>query len=151
MNPERGGDTPTERSRPAALVVRTTETDNTVAIIANIGWTSPVVTAATPIPLNEKAATRFTVGPTTDPETRPAKIYLLSVNRLQDMILRTVAALFGIVEMLLPKKVVEKTMDLITVGEPEYEFKSWVYALTRLEGFVILIFALLWSSESHDE
>lgn len=67
------------------------------------------------------------------------------------MILRTVAALFGIVEMVLPKKVVEKTMDLITVGEPEYEFKSWVYTLTRLEGFVILIFALLWSNESHEE
>lgn len=67
------------------------------------------------------------------------------------MILRTVAALFGIVEMLLPKKVIEKTMDFITVGEPEYEFKSWVYTLTRLEGVVILVCALLWSNESRDE
>lgn len=61
------------------------------------------------------------------------------------MILRTIAALFGVIEMLFPKKVTELTMNVMVKGEPEYEFKPWVYTLARIEGFAIVVFAFLWS------
>lgn len=58
------------------------------------------------------------------------------------MILRAVAAIFGIIEMFYPKAVTEIAMALTTKGDPEYEFKPWVYTLARVEGFVIVVCAL---------
>jgi hypothetical protein len=66
------------------------------------------------------------------------------------MLIRTVLVSFGIIEMLLPKRVAEYAMDVSTEGDPEYEFKPWVYTLARLEGLVIVILALRWGRNSTD-
>jgi hypothetical protein len=68
------------------------------------------------------------------------------------MILRAVAAVFGILELLFPKAIVRLMMNFTTEGEADYEFKAWVYTLARLEGFVIFICALrCWKSQKPSE
>lgn len=57
------------------------------------------------------------------------------------MILRIVLAVFGLVELLFPKKLVQFMMDVTTTGETVYEFKPWVYKLARLEGLVFVLIA----------
>ena len=66
------------------------------------------------------------------------------------MILRFVLGVFGLIELLFPRKVVQYIMDITAVGETTYEFKSWVYKLARLEG-LIFIFVALWSGKNEAE
>jgi hypothetical protein len=55
------------------------------------------------------------------------------------MILRILLAVFGIVELLFPRKVVDYMMDVSTTAETTYELKPWVYSLARLEGLVFVL------------
>lgn len=67
------------------------------------------------------------------------------------MILRIILAAFGLLELLFPRKVVQYMMDVTTTGETSYEFKSWVYQLARLEGFVFVLIAYLWGKDGQRE
>ena len=60
------------------------------------------------------------------------------------MMLRIVLAVFGVIELLFPRQVVDFMMDVTTTAEPTYEFKSWVYKLARLEGLVFVLVAFWW-------
>ena len=66
------------------------------------------------------------------------------------MILRIVLAVFGIVELLFPRKVVDYMMDVSTTGETTYELKPWVYGLARLEGLVFVLVAF-WLGKNRDD
>ena len=65
------------------------------------------------------------------------------------MILRIILAVFGFIELLFPRKVVQYMMDVTTTGETRYEFKSWVYKLARLEGLSLVLIAL-WLGKNQD-
>lgn len=60
------------------------------------------------------------------------------------MLLRIILAVFGFIELLFPRKVVQYMMDATSTGETRYEFKSWVYKLARLEGLSLVLVALWW-------
>ena len=60
------------------------------------------------------------------------------------MILRTILAVFGLIELLFPRKLIQYMMDMTTAGETTYEFKSWVYKLARLEGLAFVLVAFWW-------
>jgi len=66
------------------------------------------------------------------------------------MILRIVLAVFGIVELLFPRKVVDYMMDVSTTTETTYELKPWVYSLARLEGLVFVLVAF-WLGKNRDD
>jgi hypothetical protein len=63
------------------------------------------------------------------------------------MILRIILAVFGLVELLFPRKLVRVMMDVTTKGETSYEFKPWVYKLARLEGLVLVMCAVWWGKK----
>ena len=65
------------------------------------------------------------------------------------MILRIILAVFGFIELLFPRKVVQYMMNVTTTGETRYEFKSWVYKLARLEGLSLVLVAL-WLGRNQD-
>ena len=67
------------------------------------------------------------------------------------MRLRLVLAVFGIVELLFPRKVVDYMMDVSTTAETTYELKPWVYGLARLEGLVFVLVAFWWSKNPDDD
>jgi len=67
------------------------------------------------------------------------------------MRLRLVLAVFGIVEVLFPRKVVDYMMDVSTTAETTYELKPWVYGLARLEGLVFVLVAFWWSKNPDDD
>ena len=67
------------------------------------------------------------------------------------MRLRLVLAVFGIVELLFPRKVVDYMMDVSTTAETTYELKPWVYGLARLEGFVFVLVAFWWGKNRDDD
>ena len=67
------------------------------------------------------------------------------------MRLRLVVAVFGIVEVLFPRKVVDYMMDVSTTAETTYELKPWVYGLARLEGLVFVLVAFWWSKNPDDD
>ena len=66
------------------------------------------------------------------------------------MILRIVLAVFGVIELFFPRKVIDYMMDVTTTGKPTYEFKSWVYKLARLEGLAFVLVAFWWG-KNRDE
>lgn len=66
------------------------------------------------------------------------------------MMFRILLAVFGIIELVFPKQVIEYMMEVTTTDDPTYEFKPWVYKLARLEGlsFVLLAF---WMGKNRTE
>ena len=66
------------------------------------------------------------------------------------MILRIALAVFGLVELLVPRKLVRWMMAVTTSGDAEYEFKPWVYKLARLEGVAFLLVAFWWRKNRTD-
>jgi len=60
------------------------------------------------------------------------------------MIIRIVLAVLGVLELLFPRQLTDFIMDVTTVGETTYEYKSWVYKLARLEGLVFILIAVRW-------
>ena len=66
------------------------------------------------------------------------------------MILRIVLGVFGLIELLFPRKLIQYMMDITTVGETTFEFKPWVYKLARLEGLVFVLIAVR-SGKNRDE
>ncbi|AQL42654.1 hypothetical protein BV210_07990 [Halorientalis sp. IM1011] len=55
------------------------------------------------------------------------------------MALRLPLALFGLVELLAPRKVVDFWMDLAVSEDSEVELRPWVYTAARVEGILILL------------
>jgi hypothetical protein len=66
------------------------------------------------------------------------------------MSIRAILVLVGVIEVIMPERVANYAMKLSTKGNPEYEFKSWVYMLARLEGLVIVVLALRYGRDSTD-
>jgi len=69
------------------------------------------------------------------------------------MIVRALLAVFGLVETLFPKRLVDAMMELATTDESEFELRSWVYTVARIEGLIMIILAL-WrgrSAQSEDD
>ncbi|SDD11158.1 hypothetical protein [Natrinema hispanicum] len=60
------------------------------------------------------------------------------------MMFRIVLAVFGVIELLFPRQVIDFMMGVTTTAETTYEFKSWVYKLARLEGLVFVLAAFWW-------
>ena len=60
------------------------------------------------------------------------------------MILRALLAVFGVVEFLFPRRLADAAMSLATTDDSEYELRSWVYTVARVEGLCIAALAL-WS------
>ena len=58
------------------------------------------------------------------------------------MIVRALLAIFGLVEFLFPKQLVDAMMEVATTGESEFELRSWVYTVARIEGLMIVMLAL---------
>jgi hypothetical protein len=58
------------------------------------------------------------------------------------MIVRALFAVFGLIEMLFPERLVDTMMDLATTDKSEVEFRPWVYTVARLEGLAIVVFVL---------
>jgi len=56
------------------------------------------------------------------------------------MLLRTVALLFGLLELFRPHRVVDFWMDLATEGDASV--RSWVYTAARIEGVFLVLWAL---------
>jgi hypothetical protein len=67
------------------------------------------------------------------------------------MILRIALAVFGVVELLFPRRLVDFMMDVTTTGETTYEFKPWVYTLARVEGLVFVLVALRWGKNRAED
>jgi len=54
---------------------------------------------------------------------------------------------------LFPKRLVDAMMELATTDESEFELRSWVYTVARIEGLIMIILAL-WrgrSAQSEDD
>ena len=65
--------------------------------------------------------------------------------------LRIVLAVFGLFELLFPRKLIQYMMDMTTMGENTYTFKPWVYKIARLEGLAfVLIAARLGKNQGED-
>ena len=58
------------------------------------------------------------------------------------MIARALIAVFGIIEFLFPDRLADAAMSLATTDDSEYELRSWVYAVARVEGLAIAGLAL---------
>jgi len=58
------------------------------------------------------------------------------------MVLRIALAAFGLVEMLLPRPVVDFWMRLAVTPESDAELRPWVYTAARVEGLLILLWAV---------
>ncbi|WP_049982608.1 hypothetical protein [Halorubrum sp. BV1] len=58
------------------------------------------------------------------------------------MILRVLLAVFGVVEFLFPRRLADASMSLATTDDSEYELRSWVYTVARVEGLCIAALAL---------
>lgn len=58
------------------------------------------------------------------------------------MIARALIAVFGIIEFLFPERVADTAMEFAATEESEYELRSWVYAVARVEGLAIVALAL---------
>jgi hypothetical protein len=56
--------------------------------------------------------------------------------------LRTLAALLGLLELLFPKQLVDFGTRLAYETPDEIDVKPWVYTAARVEGFVLILFAL---------
>ncbi|WP_144903051.1 hypothetical protein [Halobellus captivus] len=56
------------------------------------------------------------------------------------MFLRAIAFVTGVIELLAPRKLVDFWMGLAADGD--YELKPWVYTAARLEGVVLVLWAL---------
>ncbi|MGQ4555249.1 hypothetical protein [Halobellus sp. GM3] len=57
------------------------------------------------------------------------------------MVLRAAALAFGLVELIAPRPFVNFWMDL-AAADDDVELRSWVYTAARLEGVVLVLWAL---------
>jgi hypothetical protein len=57
------------------------------------------------------------------------------------MLLRIVALALGLLELLRPRSVVDFWMNLATEGD-DVSLRSWVYTAARIEGVVLVLWAL---------
>jgi hypothetical protein len=55
---------------------------------------------------------------------------------------RTALALVGLVELLFPRRVVDFWMGLAAAEGSDVELRPWVYTAARVEGLVLLLWAL---------
>ncbi|GGJ15492.1 hypothetical protein GCM10008995_26660 [Halobellus salinus] len=66
----------------------------------------------------------------------------MSTNELWSMLIRIVLATLGVLELLFPRRLTDYVMNVTTVGEATYEYKSWVYSIARIEGLVFILAAI---------
>lgn len=55
---------------------------------------------------------------------------------------RLVLGALGVVELLWPRRTVDLWMDLAAAGDQDVELHPWVYTVARIEGALILLWAL---------
>ncbi|QCC47348.1 hypothetical protein [Halobellus limi] len=65
------------------------------------------------------------------------------------MVLRAVALVFGIVELIAPRRLVDFWMGLATTDD--VELRPWVYTAARAEGVVLVLWALKGGCSGDDE
>jgi hypothetical protein len=58
------------------------------------------------------------------------------------MLLRVALLALGVVEAAFPKRLVDFWMNLAAAGEEPVELRPWVYTVARIEGVVIVLWAL---------
>jgi hypothetical protein len=58
------------------------------------------------------------------------------------MLLRLVALVVGLFELLAPRKTVDFWFALATTDEGDAELRPWVYTAARVEGALLLLWAL---------
>jgi len=66
------------------------------------------------------------------------------------MVLGTLLFVVGLLELLVPKRMVDFWMDLAVEGD-DVELKSWVYTVARVEGLIIVLWLLKGSRSGSDE
>jgi hypothetical protein len=59
------------------------------------------------------------------------------------MLLRLAILAMGVLELFLPRQIVDFWMDLAVEGDEPVELRPWVYTAARLEGLVILAWVLV--------
>lgn len=69
---------------------------------------------------------------------------------LYHMVLRTLLVLLGLAELLAPRRVVDFWMGLAAKSD-DVELRRWVYTAARMEGLVILLWALTRNREAPGE
>jgi hypothetical protein len=58
------------------------------------------------------------------------------------MVIRTLLLVLGVLELLVPKRLVDFWMNRAVASEDEVELRPWVYTAARVEGLVIVLWAL---------
>ena len=58
------------------------------------------------------------------------------------MLGRTVLLVVGLLELIAPRRMVDFWLDLAVTPDSEVELRPWVYTVARLEGLVIVLWAL---------
>ncbi|QDX41513.1 hypothetical protein [Salarchaeum sp. JOR-1] len=58
------------------------------------------------------------------------------------MLLRVLALLVGVFELVVPRRFVDVWMDVAATDGQDVELESWVYVAARLEGVVLVAWAL---------
>lgn len=58
------------------------------------------------------------------------------------MFVRYLALLFGVLEILVPRRVVDFWMDLAVADGDSVELRPWVYSAARIEGIILVVWAV---------
>jgi len=58
------------------------------------------------------------------------------------MVFRPLLFVVGLVELLAPRRMVDFWMDLAVTPDSDVELRPWVYTVARLEGLIIVLWAL---------
>lgn len=58
------------------------------------------------------------------------------------MFVRYLALLFGLLEILAPRRVVDFWMELAVTESDSVELRPWVYSVTRIEGVILVLWAV---------
>jgi hypothetical protein len=67
------------------------------------------------------------------------------------MVVRTFLLVLGVLELLVPKRVVDFWMDRAVTPDSDVELRPWVYTAARVEGLVIILWALTRGRGDDDE
>lgn len=59
-----------------------------------------------------------------------------------DMVLKPLLLALGIVEAVVPRRMVDFWMDLAVADERDVEIRPWVYTVARIEGLVIVAWVI---------
>jgi len=71
-----------------------------------------------------------------------ASRHMRLVSVVAGMLFRVLAFVFGVFELVMPRQFVDFWMRLAAKNGEDVELESWVYAMARLEGVVLVVWAL---------